>query len=185
VFILYSIVIGLALGFLLGGRPAGLAALTLRWPWAMIAGLAVQLLLFSTPLTDRVGDLGPVIYVASTTVVIVAILANRRITGMYVVALGAISNMTAIIANGGYMPADPAAMASLGRTSIESYSNSALLADPVLRPLTDIFAMPPWIPFANVFSIGDVIIGAGVAIVIVAAMRMSRSSTREAVVDPV
>jgi uncharacterized protein DUF5317 len=184
-FILYSIPVGVAFGFILGGRPAGLAELTIRWPWAMTVGLAVQLLLFSTPLTDQVGDLGPVIYVASTVVVVVAILANRRIAGMSLVALGAISNLAAIIANGGYMPADPAAMASLGRTSIESYSNSALLADPALRPLTDIFALPPWLPFANVFSIGDVVIGAGVAIVIVAAMRTSTSAVRGAVVDPV
>ena len=34
---------------------------------------------------------------------------------------------------------------------------------PRLAPLTDIFAMPRWLPFANVFSVGDVLIGVGVA----------------------
>jgi len=184
VFILYAIVIGVVAGFLLGGRAASLGDLRIRWPWAMVAGLIAQLLLFSTPLTDRVGDLGPILYVASTAFVVLAIIANRRITGMTVVAIGAMSNLTAIVANGGYMPADLGAMASLGRTSIDTYSNSALLADPVLRSLTDIFALPTWVPFANVFSIGDVIIGVGIVIVIVAAMRGAPAPASKAVADP-
>ncbi len=31
--------------------------------------------------------------------------------------------------------------------------------------------MPPWMPFSNVFSVGDVLIGAGVAATIALAMR--------------
>ena len=38
-------------------------------------------------------------------------------------------------------------------------------------PLTDIFALPAWLPLHNVFSIGDVLIGVGVAVVIVVGMR--------------
>ena len=68
------------------------------------------------------------------------------------------------------MPARPDALASLGRSVGTAYSNSAVRAEPVLAPLTDIFAMPRGLPFANVFSIGDVLIGAGVVVVIVAAM---------------
>jgi len=30
--------------------------------------------------------------------------------------------------------------------------------------------MPAWVPMANVFSVGDVLIGAGVAVAVVAAM---------------
>jgi Family of unknown function (DUF5317) len=170
-FILYAVPIGLAAGFLVGGRPAGLAAVRFQHGWVMLAGLLVQVALFSPPVAAVIGDAGPPIYVASTGAVILAILANLRITGMPIVAVGAISNITAIVANGGYMPADPGAMAALGRSEPTDYSNSALLADPVFRPLTDIFAMPGWLPFANVFSIGDVIIALGVVTVIVVAMR--------------
>jgi len=46
----------------------------------------------------------------------------------------------------------------------------------VLRPLTDIFVLPAWLPFANVFSVGDLLIGLGVAVVIVVAMRRSATS---------
>ena len=34
---------------------------------------------------------------------------------------------------------------------------------PALQPLTDIFAVPAWVPLANVFSVGDVLIAVGVA----------------------
>ena len=177
-FILYSLVIGLAVGFAVGGRPSGLTELTFRWRWAVLAGIVTQVLLFSTALNGAVGALGPVIYVASTALVLAAILANWRITGMPVIALGAVSNLTAIIANRGYMPADPGAMASLGQSISDAYSNSAIVSDPALRPLTDIFALPVWLPFANVYSIGDVLIGIGVVIVIVAAMRSASSPAR-------
>jgi len=180
VFILYSLFMGLAIGFALGGKASGLTDLTFRWRYAVLIGIATQVLLFSTPLNGMVGTLGPLIYVASTGLVLAAILANRRITGMPVIALGAISNLSAIIANGGYMPADPGAMAALGQTIRDSYSNSALVPNPALRPLTDIFALPGWLPFANVFSIGDVVIGVGVVVVIVAAMRGPSSSAQVA-----
>ena len=51
-------------------------------------------------------------------------------------------------------------------------------ADPVLRPLTDIFVLPAAFPFANVFSVGDVLIGIGVAATIAIAMRTR--ATRDA-----
>ena len=51
---------------------------------------------------------------------------------------------------------------------------SAIVDDPALAPLTDVFALPSAVPFANVFSVGDVLIAIGVVIVIVAAMRSAR-----------
>lgn len=170
-FILYAVLTGLVLGFLVGGRPAGLGELQLRWSWVIVGGLLVQVVLFSEPVSERIGALGPPIYVVSTAAVIVAVVANRAITGMLVVAAGAASNLLAIVANGGYMPVSAGAAAVLGAHSPSAYSNSKQLVDPVLAPLTDIFAMPPSVPFANVFSVGDLLIGLGIAIVIVVAMR--------------
>jgi hypothetical protein len=170
-FILYALMIGLIVGFVAGGRPAGLALLQFRWPWVMLGGLFVQVVLFSEVVTSRIGDAGPPIYAASTAAVVLAVLANRRITGMPIVALGAACNFAAIVANDGYMPAARGALQALGKVDSTMYSNSVVSPDPALAPLTDIFALPTWLPFANVFSIGDVLIGVGVAIVIVVAMR--------------
>lgn len=141
----------------------------MRWAWLVMLGLLVQLMLFSDPLAGVVGDVGPPIYVASTASVLVAVLRDIRIPGMAVVAVGASSNLVAIVANGGYMPADPAALAAIG--GIEpGFSNSSTVTDPALWPLTDIFALPAWLPLNNVFSVGDILLGIGISATIVPAM---------------
>ncbi|MFL5778585.1 MAG: DUF5317 family protein [Chloroflexota bacterium] len=170
-FILYAVLAGLVVGLLLGGRVGGLSRLDLRWTWLAIGGFLVQVVLFSTPVTDRVGALGPIVYVLSTAAVLLAVLRNLAIPAMWVVALGAGLNLVAIVTNGGYMPADPAALAALGHGLPDSYTNSAVVAAPALQPLTDVFVLPAGIPFRNVFSIGDALIGLGIAGVIVVAMR--------------
>jgi len=173
VFILYAVPIGIVAGYLLGGRLERLAQLRFRWAPLALLGLAVQIAIFSEPLSGIVGDAGPAVYVASTVAVLLAVLRNLRIPGLAIVALGAFSNFAAIIANGGYMPADPKAAASVGGIA-PGYSNSLDVANPALAPLTDIFATPAWLPFSNVFSVGDVLIGAGIAITIAIAMRSRR-----------
>jgi hypothetical protein len=72
------------------------------------------------------------------------------------------------------MPADPGAARLAGIEHGPGFSNSAIVGDPALRPLTDVFALPSPIPLANVFSVGDVLIGLGVAIAIAAGMRLAR-----------
>lgn len=169
-FLIYPVILGVLLGLLLGGRPANLGRVPLRWSGAIAGGMLVQIALFIEPVTVRIGELGPPIYLASSFLVLAAVIRNWRIPGLPVLAAGAAANLAAIVANGGYMPASPEAMAALGRAEIEVYSNSAMMHEPVLAPLTDIFAMPVWVPGANIFSIGDVLIGIGVAIAIVAGM---------------
>jgi hypothetical protein len=169
-FILYAIPLGIVAGYLAGGRLDRLSTVRFRWAPLALLGLAVQVALFSDPLATMVGAAGPPIYVASTAAVLVAVLRNLDITGLPIVAIGAASNLIAILANGGYMPADPDALASIGGIA-PGYSNSSVTADPLLWPLTDIFAIPAWVPFANVFSIGDVLLGIGVALTIAAGMR--------------
>ena len=154
-----------------GGRLEGLFELGFRWAPLAVAGLIVQVVLFSA-LGDRLaGSFGPAIYIASTAAVFVAVARNWRLAGMWAVALGALSNLVAITANGGFMPADAAALAAAGFGGPGDHTNSVVLADPALRPLTDIYALPAWMPLANVFSLGDVLIGVGVVAVIVLAMR--------------
>ena len=170
-FMIYAIAIGIVGGLLLGGRIDRLAEVRFHWAWLALAGLLIQVALFSAPVADAVGDAGAPIYVVSTLAVFVVVLRNRSIPGLPIVALGAASNLVAIVANGGWMPAAPGALESIGQHIGPDYSNSRELAAPLLGPLTDVFAMPSWLPFANVFSVGDLLIGAGVAVTIAIAMR--------------
>lgn len=169
-FILYAIPLGILLGLVWGGRLGNLAELRFEWGWLAIAGLAAQVLLFSEPIGALVGQAGPILYIASSLLVLAVVLRNRRLAGLKLVAAGAISNLVAIVANGGYMPADPAALALAGMDPATGYSNSIVTNRPLFAPLTDIFALPEWMPLANVFSIGDVLIGAGIVVAIAAGM---------------
>lgn len=174
-FMLYALAAGVILGKLLGGSLAGLGQLRIHWAALAVAGLLVQVVLFFGPVAESVGAWGAPIYIGSTALVLVAVVRNLAIPGLPLVAIGALSNLAAITANAGQMPASPDAMAILGKSTPAGYSNSAVVGSPALEPLTDVFAMPPFLPLANVFSIGDVLIGVGVVIVIVTAMRRGAS----------
>ena len=162
-FVLYAIVAGLIVGLRSRAAEPASVDLKIRWGPLIIGGLLFQVVLFSGPVAERVGDLGPALYVAST--------ARGPRRGPPELAhpgypdrgrRGASCNLAAILANGGYMPASVAALGGLGKDRPDDYSNSSIVAHPALGPLTDIFAMPHWLPFANVFSIGDVLIAVGV-----------------------
>lgn len=176
-FILYAIPVGIVLGFLMGGRIGRLGDLRLRWIPLALLGLLVQVALFANYLDSVFGDAAPIVYIVSNLLVFAMVLRNLRVPGMALAAVGAASNLVAIIANGGYMPADPAAVAAVGLAG-PGYTNSIVLTDPVLPFLTDVFAMPAWMPAANIFSIGDVLLGAGVALTIALAMRGPATSNK-------
>lgn len=169
-FILYAVLAGILIGVLTGGSASRLGDLHFRWAPLIAVGMALQVLLFSSPLGDALGPLAPAVYIASNVAVLAAVWRNLAIPGLGLVLLGGASNLVAIIVNGGYMPVSPDALAAMGRLPREGYSNSKLVDGVALGPLTDLFAMPAWVPVANVFSIGDVLIGVGAAIAIVAAM---------------
>ena len=176
-FILYAVAAGIVAGYLLGGRLDRLASIRLRWPWLAVAGLAVQLVLFAPVVADRVGSLGTPLYLGSTAAVLLFVVRNVRVPGLAVIALGALTNLVAILANGGTMPASPAALSVAGRATGSGFSNSTEMEAPALAPLTDVLALPAGLPLANVFSIGDVLIGAGIAIAIAWGMRRPDAST--------
>lgn len=174
-FMLYALAAGVAIGWLLGGRLSGLGRLRIRWAPLALVGLLAQVVLFFEPVAERIGGAGPLVYIGSTLVVLVVVCRNLAVPGLALVAVGTASNLAAILANGGSMPASAAALALVGHAVNDGYSNSTVVADPALWPLTDIFAIPAPMPFANVLSVGDILIGIGVAWAVVAAMRSGAS----------
>jgi hypothetical protein len=173
-----AVPLGIIAGLLARGSIDGLSELRLRWAWLAVAGLLVQAVLFSDTGFELAGRAAPAIYVLSTAAVLVTVLVNWRLPGMPIVALGSLSNLAAIVANGGSMPADPTALAIAG-LPVEDHGNSVVVAEPALRYLTDIFAIPDGLPFANVFSIGDVLIAVGIVWLIAVAMRQVRGARPE------
>ena len=84
-------------------------------------------------MAQRIGDLGTPVYVGSTALVLAVVLRNLRLPGLVLVAAGALSNLLAIVANGGFMPASAAALAVVGKAVQAGYSNSAVVEAPAAR----------------------------------------------------
>lgn len=92
--------------------------------------------------------------------------SNRHLPGARIMAAGGASNLAAIATNGGVMPARPAAWerAGLPQFTDADFANSMPTTDAPLWFLGDVFFIPEGVPFANVFSLGDVALVAAVAL---------------------
>jgi hypothetical protein len=150
-----------------GGRLGALAGLRLRAAPTVVGAVALQVLVISVV----PGALPPVVAAAlhllSYGLAVTFLVVNRRVPGLWLIGLGGLCNLIAIGANGGVMPASRAALATAGiHVNAHEFSNSASLAHPRLGFLGDVFAVPHGVPLANVFSIGDVVLLVGAAILL-------------------
>jgi hypothetical protein len=168
--LLAVVVLSVWLGYLLGGRLHHLEAIRPRWWGLVLLGLAIQFV----PLPE--GGAG--------TDLIVFGLVNVRMPGMFLVIAGLACNMTVIVVNGG-MPASAQALIDSGQEDVLAYlqdqgadKHHLLTDDDQLTFLADIIAVPE--PIGQAVSVGDIILYAGLAWLIVAAMRGWTPSARPA-----
>jgi hypothetical protein len=168
---------------LAGGRLSALAEIRPRAVWAVLLAAAIQVAI--TQMAGGSHELHVVLHVLSYVLDGYFLFANRRLTGVPLVAVGAALNVLAIVSNGGVMPANATALRISGIASRPGFDNSAVLAHPHLAFLGDVIPVPgPW-PIGNVLSVGDLIIFLGALIVLHAAcgsrlagQRLRRRSAR-------
>jgi len=173
---------GLALAPLLGGRWSRLGELRLRGVGVFYVAIAVQLIAFPvSALPWRTPDrIAIALWLASYGLFALGAARNLRIPGVVLVAGGMLSNVAAILANGGHMPALPAALRAAG-LHFEQSRNSIADHAPHLVWLVDRWAAPTWVPYANVYSVGDVLIAVGgvvFALVATGAVQLSAPALR-------
>lgn len=156
------LVFAVALVPLGGGRLRRLWTLQLRSPWLLWLALGAQVVLIAFPGEETSWRIA--LNVATYPLGLAWVWRNRDVPGMWLVGLGAACNLTAILANGGVMPVSARALEVAGiTTDPDLFTNAAVLADPKLLFLGDVVPTPPWLPFANVVSVGDVLIVLGLA----------------------
>jgi len=161
-----SLALPLAAAFLvaplLGGRWSRIASIRIRAVWIFYVAIAMQIVAFPFKrLPWRTPDhIGMVLWIISFFLFLVAMAVNGRLPGVPFIALGLVSNLTAVLTNGGHMPALPSALRAAGLHFTQS-RNSAQMAQPHLAWLVDRWAMPSWVPWGNVFSVGDISIMVG------------------------
>jgi Family of unknown function (DUF5317) len=151
---------------LAGGRLSALAELRLRAGWLAFAAIVVQVVVISL-LPSGSHGFHAGLHLFSYGLLGAFAWANRRIVGVPVIAAGGLCNLVVIAANGGVMPADPAAVRALHRDlKAGEFANSTVLAHPKLSFLGDNLPTPAALPIHNVYSVGDVVIVVGVAVLL-------------------
>lgn len=152
-------IVGMASAGLGGGRLRRLAHLDLHHVWVIWLTIVVQTVIFEVPAVPA--DVAEYVHLATYVMAFGFLWLNRHIPGALLIGAGAATNAAAITANGGVMPASPAAWQRAGLATPTDFENSSVVADANLAVLGDVFAIPAGWPLANVFSIGDVVIVAG------------------------
>ncbi len=167
---LWGIVFGLLIGFIRGGKLNNLGATRLRGLSIVFVALAVQLLIFPTPWWPEppVSRATGALHLGSYALMVTFLILNRRYTPFWGVALGMAMNLTVIAVNGGYMPADLDALRATGQLGTvrkilasvdQTYGNVVAMSEATrLNFLGDWLVVPPWVPFAASFSLGDAVL---------------------------
>lgn len=177
--LLVALGFALVVGLIRGGSLHRIADLPLRWGWVALLALAIQFSLVYLPTGSQGGPLDPRWWLLtfSYLLLFLVVWGNRSLSGMVIVGLGLLLNFVVITANGGFMPITPEALRRAGhadlapglesRTLVRSTKDIVLTREETrLWILSDIFVLPPPLPVASAFSLGDLLIALGVFVLL-------------------
>lgn len=184
VFAIGTIVLSVLVVVLTRGSFERLGRIRFRALWLLLVALVAQLALeFVTLSTARLDDLGFGLLIGTYVMILTFCFLNRRTSGMIVVTIGIALNVLVITLNQG-MPTKDDVVERNGQEvhePIERTVKHRPQEDDDLLPFLGDVLSAPRIPNQQ-FSIGDVIIGLGVADVCFEASRRPRR--RGVLVDP-
>jgi hypothetical protein len=151
-----------------------LRAPALRHIWLVLLAFLPQWIAFGFPATARQipQQLAALALVSSQILLVVFVWLNRDQPGVWLLGIGLVLNMAAIIANGGLMPISPETVARLlPEAPSDAWQVGQRLGadkDIVLQVgqthlpwLVDRFLLPAGFPWQAAFSLGDALIGLG------------------------
>jgi hypothetical protein len=151
----------------LGGDLGRVTSLRFRRTILLYAALAGQLVAFG-PARFMAERQVEQMQLATYALLLAFCFVNRRMAGLWLVALGIALNALVIAVNGGVMPVEPKAILASGWTPgdyMSAYPNVVARAGAPLWFLGDVFAMPRF-PGSAVLSVGDISIVAGAWLVL-------------------
>jgi hypothetical protein len=162
-------------GYLAGGRLTAIPRVGVRLSWLAAIGLGLQVLPIRGLDTETALTLLWVSFGALTLFAVI----NIRLSGFLLILLGVLLNLVVITVNDG-MPINEHALVAAGQegqiAQLEagSFGVKYRLAQPgdQLLPLSDVIVLRP--PISEVVSVGDLIVDAGLAWFLFAAMGPKR-----------
>ncbi len=173
--LLVALIVGLIFGLalaLLQKRPWQLPALNSAW--LVVVAFLPQIFFFYIPSTRKgIPDtLAAAGLITSQVLLLVFCWLNRRLEGMWLLALGLGLNLLVIALNGGFMPISPQTASRLVPEAVLArlqIGGRFGLGKDILLPsentrlvwLSDHFLPPSWSPYQVAFSFGDILIAVG------------------------
>ncbi|MDQ1710622.1 MAG: hypothetical protein QOE45_72 [Frankiaceae bacterium] len=177
--ILLVIIAACLVGAARGGSMHNLSQLELvAWPLVFVAVAAQAAGAFAGSLgLSHAGTLYVLGMVASAALVVVFVARNRGLPGMRLIALGFLLNALVVTVNGA-MPVAQEAADRVGISTVGLYRHAdakheLIDGDTLLPDLADVIPVPLPGPLArgsNVVSVGDVVLAAGIGVLVVNAM---------------
>ncbi len=161
-----------------GETASQLASIPLHAPWLILVALALQIPLLRASFgpTQQVVA-AQALFLLSHLLLLTFVWLNRRLVGIQIVGLGVLCNLAVILINGGFMPITPETLVRINPGSTLDqwtvgfhYGNSKdvilLAQDTFLWVLSDMLVLPPPFPWPTAFSIGDLLIAAGIVVLL-------------------
>ncbi len=163
IFFVAIIVLAFAIVIVTRGSFERLAHVHFTWWWLLYLALGIQIALEFVPFPrSRIVDLGFGILMSSYVMILVFVLRNRRVQGVFVVGVGILLNVLVIGLNQG-MPTIDVTAVRHGRTVREPIEwrvkHRPEQPDDLLPFLGDRLVLPG--NGSQPFSIGDIVIGIG------------------------
>jgi len=166
-----------------GGSLTRLASVRIRGLWLGVGALALQVFVIDV-WPSMPHPLAVTGHLASYVMLGVVLWMNRRLPGMWLVALGVAANAVTIAINGGTLPASAHALRAAGIHLRAGFDNSGVVAHPRLAWLGDTMVTPSWLPMRNMLSIGDILLVLGAAVLVVCVTRRPAATVVEAEREP-
>lgn len=167
-----SMVLGIIVGKIRGGKLKGLATSLLKFSWLIFLSFALQL---AISIMISLGhsffiEYRMILYVITYVLLFVALFFNMRFQCMWFIMIGAIMNFTAIMMNEGSMPVDMKLLEKLGFKNMVNSINMGALSQYIPLEKAGHFtsylgkriSMPDFYPLSQVFSLGDLFIALGI-----------------------
>ena len=167
---LLGILFGLLLGLLGGGNLSNLARLRFRWPWLLVGAVLVREAVTFSPVGHVDG--AQYVYVLSLTVIVAWTIWHLRILpGVWLITIGALSNLIVVAANEGRMPVSvDLARNQLGGILVERGTMGQYT---LMGPNTRLAWLGDWLsvwPLPQAYSPGDLVIAMGLALVVLVSL---------------
>jgi len=156
-----------------------IGSIRLHWAWLALLALAFQVPMLRAPAgpADRF-LVEQTLLLTSYLLLAFFVWCNRRQGALLIVGVGIVCNLVVILANQEFMPIAPQTLVTINPGSSEQswtegthygYSKDIILArgNTRLWPLSDVLAIPPPFPWPTAFSPGDLILAAGIVVLLV------------------